>query len=194
VVARTEVPSEDAVTSEVLVGGDVAALAPISDDQARGFAARFTADYLSWDEDAPQRRWQVLAGYFPDPAAAVLGWSGRGRRHVDLVIPSVVTRLSPQRVVVETTARVVLHERLHGHTAHTAHTAQPRSDGTLDELGAPPAGLQWAAATVPGTGSWRATTMAWITVHVPVGRGAGGGLEVQPRPGSRQHRPGPVTP
>ncbi len=176
-----DVPRGGPEPSRALVGEDVAALAPICDDQARGFAARFAADYLSWDEDAPQLRWQVLAAYFPDPAAAVLGWTGRGRQHVDLVIPNVVIRLGPQRVVVETTARVVLHER----------TGPPsRPDGTRDDLGAPPPGLQWAAASAPGTGSWRATATAWTTLHVPVGRGAQGGLQVQPRTVARHTRPG----
>jgi hypothetical protein len=184
VAVPVDVPRGGPEPSRALVGEDVAALAPICDDQARGFAARFAADYLSWDEDAPQLRWQVLAAYFPDPAAAVLGWTGRGRQHVDLVIPNVVIRLGPQRVVVETTARIVLHER----------TGPPsRPDGTRDDLGAPPPGLQWAAASAPGTGSWRATATAWTRLHVPVGRGAQGGLQVQPRTVARHTRPGSVA-
>jgi hypothetical protein len=162
-----------------LLGEDVAVLVPVSDDEARGFAARFTADYLSWDEDAPQVRWQVMVGYFADPAAAVLGWTGQGRQDVDLVIPSVVLRLSPQQVVVTTVARVVLHDR-----------TGPPAPRSPDELGPPPPGLQWAAASPRGSGNWRAAATAWTDLHVPVGRSADGGLEVQPRSMARHARPG----
>ena len=179
--ATADLPTGKAEPARALIGEDVAALAPICDDQARGFAARFTADYLSWDEDAPQVRWQVLATYYADPAAAVLGWTGCGRQHVDLVIPGVVIRLSPQRLVVQTTARIVLHERI---------GPSSRPNRAPDELAPPPPGLQWAAASAPGAGSWRATATAWAELHVPVGRGADGGLEVQPRSVARHARPG----
>lgn len=176
-----DLPTGKAEPARALIGEDVAALAPICDDQARGFAARFTADYLSWDEDVPQVRWQVVATYYADPAAAVLGWTGCGRQHVDLVIPGVVIRLSPQRLVVQTTARIVLHERI---------GPSSRPNRAPDELAPPPPGLQWAAASAPGAGSWRATATAWAELHVPVGRGADGGLEVQPRSVARHARPG----
>ena len=179
--ATADLPTGKAEPARALIGEDVAALAPICDDQARGFAARFTADYLSWDEDVPQVRWQVLATYYADPAAAVLGWTGCGRQHVDLVIPGVVIRLSPQRLVVQTTARIVLHERI---------GPSSRPNRAQDELAPPPPGLQWAAASAPGAGSWRATATAWAELHVPVGRGADGGLEVQPRSVARHARPG----
>ena len=160
-----------------LIGEDLAALAPVSDDHARALAARFAADYLSWDEDAPHIRWHVLEGYFADPGAPVLGWNGRGRQHVDLVIPAAVTRISPQRVVVEVTVRIVLHER----------TSPPvPGTGGRAELGDPPAGSTWSSATPPGVGPWQATGMAWTVLPVPVGRGSSGRLEVQPRPGPRR--------
>ena len=170
----------DLEPSRALLGAGIAALTPISDDQARAFAARFATDFLSWDEDAPQVRYQVLAAYFTDPAAAVLGWSGRGRQHVDLIIPGSVLRLSPRHAVVETTARVVLHER-------TGEPVQP--DGTRQELGTAPPGLQWATASAPGSG-WRPTAMAWATLHVPVVRGVDGALKVEPRTPNRPARPG----
>ena len=182
VAAPVDVPRGSPEPSRALVGEDVAALAPLCDDQARGFAARFAADYLSWDEDAPQLRWQVLAAYFADPAAAVLGWTGCGRQHVDLVIPSVVIRLSPQRLVVQTTARIVLHERI----------GPPSSarQGTRTSSAPRRPGLQWAAASAPGTGSWRATATAWTELHVPVGRGAQGGLAGAAAQVARHTRPG----
>ena len=131
--ATADLPTGKAEPARALIGEDVAALAPICDDQARGFAARFTADYLSWDEDVPQVRWQVLATYYADPAAAVLGWTGCGRQHVDLVIPGVVIRLSPQRLVVQTTARIVLHERIgpSSRAPRTGHrtSSRPRRPG-----------------------------------------------------------------
>ena len=185
--ATADLPTGKAEPARALIGEDVAALAPICDDQARGFAARFTADYLSWDEDVPQVRWQVLATYYADPAAAVLGWTGCGRQHVDLVIPGVVIRLSPQRLVVQTTARIVLHERI-GPSSRSSRSSRPNR--APDELAPPPPGLQWAAASAPGAGSWRATATAWAELHVPVGRGADGGLEVQPRSVARHARPG----
>jgi hypothetical protein len=50
--------------------------------EAKTLAARFAADYLSWDEDDPHRRADVLREYLSDPRAATLGWDGEGRQRV----------------------------------------------------------------------------------------------------------------
>ncbi|HXV93009.1 MAG TPA: hypothetical protein VD813_06910, partial [Pseudonocardia sp.] len=50
--------------------------------EAAALAGAFAVDYLSWDQDDPDRRGRVLADYLPEPGSdpARLGWSGRGRQ------------------------------------------------------------------------------------------------------------------
>jgi hypothetical protein len=147
-----------------------AACAPVTADDAREFAARFTADYLSWDADFPYTRYRCLQPYFAHDAAAALGWDGRGRQDVNLVIPGAITRLDARHVVVAVTARIVLHVR--------DGSAPPAGDGH-EELPVPP-GLDWASATPLGSRAWRPVATAWTALRVPVGRGQDGGLVVQP--------------
>lgn len=147
-----------------------AACAAVGDDDAREFAARFTADYLSWDADFPQTRYRCLQPYFGHDAAAVLGWDGHGRQDVNLVIPGAVTRQDARHVVVAVTARIVLHER---------SGTPPRPADGHEDLPVPP-GLDWASASPLGTGAWRPIATAWTALRVPVGRSPRGDLEVQP--------------
>ena len=56
-----------------------AALRAIGKQDARRFAAQFTADYLSWDEDHPQWRSDTLRRYIdttPDDTASAMRCSG----------------------------------------------------------------------------------------------------------------------
>jgi hypothetical protein len=128
-----------------------AALSAIGKQDARQFAAQFTADYLSWDEDHPQWRSDTLRRYVdttPDDTASaeVLRWRGRGRAEVDLVIPGAVTRLH-RCWVVDVAARVVTYQR----------RADPRSG---------PSGRWWRSGR------------DWTRLHVPVGRRGDGRLAV----------------
>lgn len=81
-----------------------AAVAPVfPGEAAKAYAARFAADWLTFDEQAQDRRRQVLAGYGP---AAGQGWNGAGHQTVATVVPGEVKPLGGQAAVVTVAAQV----------------------------------------------------------------------------------------
>ena len=90
----------------------------VSKTAAVAVATRFTADVLSWDEDAPEVHVAALCAYADDPHPTTAGTpppragDGRGRQRVDLVLPPEdVLRLATGELVVSLTARVVTYIR-----------------------------------------------------------------------------------
>ena len=142
-------------------------------------ATRFTADVLSWDEDAPEVRAAALRAYAGDPHdggnTAAAGWDGRGRQRVDLVLPpEEVLRLATGELVVSLTARVVTYFR----------TAAVWSDPTLTGSGAhasavPRDAVAPAAAPSPDTPGWAAAQAYWVTISTVVHRTEAGHLVVE---------------
>ena len=57
--------------------------------EAAALAGAFAVDYLSWDEDDPERRGRVLVDYLPTPGRdpARLGWAGKGRQRAEFALP-----------------------------------------------------------------------------------------------------------
>lgn len=84
---------------------------PVSEAEALGLASRFAADYLSWDQDHPERRAEALRSLLADPSMAAIGWSGRGWQRADLVNAG---RTMPLRegavLIVEVTVRIAAPE------------------------------------------------------------------------------------
>lgn len=150
-----------------LLERSLAALEPVSDAEAGPFAARFAADYLSFDQDDPALRAEVLRGYLADPAAALLGWSGQGRQRCEFVLPGRTLHTDDGVVVVEVTARVVTYDR------------------SPEVAGGPETGV---GAAPPGPSSAIGRSCA----PAPTGRGwiAGGAHWVQLAPPVRRHRTG----
>ena len=142
-------------------------------------ATRFTADVLSWDEDAPEVRAAALRAYAGDPDdggnTAAAGWDGRGRQRVDLVLPpEEVLRLATGELVVSLTARVVTYFR----------TAAVWSDPTVTGSGAhasavPRDAVAPAAAPSPDTPGWAAAQAYWVTISTVVHRTDAGHLVVE---------------
>jgi hypothetical protein len=148
----------------------------VSKTAAVAIATRFTADVLSWDEDAPEVRAAALRAYAGDGGnAAAAGWEGLGRQRVDLVLPpEEVLRLATGELVVSLTARVVTYFR----------TAAVWSDPTLTGSGAhasavPRDAVAPAAAPSPDTPGWAAVQAYWITISTVVHRAEAGHLVVE---------------
>ena len=151
----------------------------VSKTAAVAIATRFTADVLSWDEDAPEVRAAALRAYAGDPHdggnTAAAGWDGRGRQRVDLVLPpEEVLRLATGELVVSLTARVVTYFR----------TAAIWSDPTLTGSGAhasavPRDAVAPAAAPSPDTPGWAAAQAYWVTISTVVHRTEAGHLVVE---------------
>lgn len=144
---------------------------PVTETEAIGFAVRFTADYLSWDELEPARRTAALRIYLTDPTTTDIGWSGRGRQRADLVTAGRTVVLGEGRVVVvEVTARIVSYHR---------------AESTPEQVWRPPVGeatppLSFAPAsapppTVPG---WEPGAAWWARIAPPVRRDRDGRLSV----------------
>jgi hypothetical protein len=151
----------------------------VSKTAAVALATRFTADVLSWDEDAPEVRAAALRLYAGNPNdgrnTTAAGWDGRGRQRVDLVLPpEEVLRLATGDLVVSLTARVVTYFR----------TAAVWSDPTLTGSGAhasavPRDAVAPAAAPAPDTPGWAATQAYWVTISTVVHRTDAGHLMVE---------------
>jgi len=151
----------------------------VSKTAAAALATRFTADVLSWDEDAAEVRAAALGAYAGEPHdggnTAVAGWDGRGRQRVDLVLPpEEVLRLATGELVVSLTARVVTYMR----------TAAVWSDPTVTGSGAhasavPRDAVAPAAAPPPDTPGWAAAQAYWVTIWTVVHQTEAGHLTVE---------------
>lgn len=151
---------------EVLVG-PLAKLERIEDGEAGAFAARFVTDYLSWDEDDPSRRPDVLRGYLADPRASTLGWSGAGRQRADAPLPGRLDRRSDVVVFVEVSLRVTAYARV-----------CPSSDPPVARTDEPSHALGPSSAPAGDPDAWTAGRAWWIQMAVPVTRDQRGQLVV----------------
>lgn len=147
------------------------ALEPIGEAEASAFAARFAADYLSWDEDDPTKRAEVLREYLADPRGATLGWSGAGRQRADVVLPGRTLRTSDEVIVVEVTVRVTTYQR----TCPRPDNLEPRRDDSADP---PLSAVGPSCAPPPLAEGWRVTSTFWARLAPPVTRDHAGRLVV----------------
>jgi hypothetical protein len=141
----------------------------ISKTAAVAIATRFTADVLSWDEDAPEIRAAALCAYSGNPGVgdntAAAGWDGRGRQRVDLVLPpEQVRRLATGQIVVSLTARVVTYIRTAAIWSDPAVTGGGHASAVPGNAVAP------AAAPSPDTPGWSAAPPYWVSVSTVVRR------------------------
>jgi hypothetical protein len=139
-------------------------LEPIDEAHAAAFAARFAADYLSWDEDYPPRRAEVLREYRGDPRGATLGWSGVGRQRVDVVLPGRTKHLDDGRVLVEVVVRVATSERA---SPPPAEKASQTVDGPLPEGGRY---VGPSSAPDPDSSAWQFASCDWVRLAPPIAR------------------------
>ncbi|WP_210037020.1 hypothetical protein [Pseudonocardia parietis] len=172
---RTE-PPRTAVTRygavEETFTRTVRSLEPISDLEAAAFAARFAADFQSFDQDRPSRRAEVLRPLLADPQACTWGWSGEGRQRADAPQPNRIYRRSDVVVFVEVIVRVTPYAR-----------ACPSSDpsDTGPEPVEPPGVLGPSSAPAPSDPNWIAGGSSWVRMTVPITRSADDGrLVVDP--------------
>lgn len=125
--------------------------------EAAALAGAFAVDYLSWDEDDPERRGRVLVDYLPTPGRdpARLGWTGGGRQRAEFALPGLVRPDGDGRVLVDVRVRVTPYVAVgeHGTGQDTEHAKFP---GAL------------AAAPAPTGRGWRSLASTWIRLSVPV--------------------------
>lgn len=176
-----EAATRPTVAGQALLECSVAALDPVGDAEAAAFAARFTADYLSYDEDDPALRAQVLRGYLADPSGATLGWSGVGRQRAEIVLPGRTLRTAEGMVVVEVTARVTPY-----HRAGPRFTT-PDPDGELPPRPASTVGPSCAPA--PAAPGWVAGPAQWVRIAPPVRRDVHGALVIDIGPTAAPDEP-----
>jgi hypothetical protein len=142
---------------------------PITVSEACGYAVRFAADYLSWDELEPARRTAALRNYLADPDGTAGGWSGRGRQRADLVTAGRTMVLGEGRVVVvEVTARIVGYHRVDADLAHIWRP--PIGEAT------PPLAFAPASAPPPTVAGWEPDAAWWARIAPPVRRDENGRL------------------
>ncbi len=127
--------------------------------EAAALAGAFAVDYLSWDEEDPQRRGRVLTDHLSAPGSdpARLGWSGTGRQRADFALTGLVRPDGDGRVLVDVRVRVTPY-RLVGKRAEPP--AEPEREP--DIAGVP------AVAPPPTGRGWRSLAAYWIRLSVPV--------------------------
>lgn len=138
-------------------------VAPPHPMEAAALAGAFAADYLSWDEQAPERRGQVLAQYLPSDVVgnpALLGWSGKGRQRAEFALPGAVHPDGEGRVVVDVRVRVTPYRAV-------GQPAAPAPAGDLEVAGVP------AVAPAPTARGWKSLDSYWVRLTVPVNREQG---------------------
>jgi hypothetical protein len=150
----------------------------VSTTAAAAIAARFAADALSWDEDAPGTRAAALSAYGDDGDDGDVGsktsWDGRGRQRVDLVLPpEEVLRLQSGDILVTLTARVVTYLRT------AAIWSDPAVTGGGSASAVPRDAVAPAAAPSPDTPGWAAAQAYWVPISTVVRRTAAGYLAVK---------------
>jgi hypothetical protein len=143
--------------------------AAVGELEAAAFAGRFVAEFLSWDEDDPARRAEVLRPLLRDPSGATLGWSGTGRQRVETVLPGRTLRTSCGGLIVEVTARVRAFRRTGAppdatSAAADARITHPRTAGSC----CPP----------DSSPDWVPAEATWTRVAPPVVRIPGGELRI----------------
>ena len=155
----------------VSVERSLASWEPVSVTEACGYAVRFAADYLSWDELEPTRRPAALRQYLADPGMADVGWSGQGRQRAEWATAGRTVELaSGSVVVVEVTARVVVFHR----TPHAPEDAwrPPVGEATPSLAVAP------SSAPPPVVPGWEAGSAWWVRIAPPVRRDHDGRLVI----------------
>ncbi|MGE0346618.1 MAG: hypothetical protein AB7N73_12450 [Gemmatimonadales bacterium] len=140
------------------------ARASVDEQEGSAFAARFAAEFLSWDEDNPSLRTEVLRHLLRDPRGATLGWSGAGRQRAELVLVGRTLRTPGGALVVEVTVRVQSFQRVRPRPA-----PQPL---------AAPADPERSCCPPAASADWVAGASSWARVAPPVVRDETGELKV----------------
>ncbi|GAA1245666.1 hypothetical protein GCM10009609_06310 [Pseudonocardia aurantiaca] len=127
--------------------------------EAAALAGAFAVDYLSWDEDDPDRRGRVLRDYLTVPGnnPAHLGWSGLGRQRAEFALPGRVRLDGEGRVLVDVRVRVTPYRAVGEREARVAGP-EPEPEVT----GVP------AVAPAPTGRGWRSLPSSWVRLSVPV--------------------------
>lgn len=128
--------------------------------EASALAGAFAVDYLSWDQDNPERRGHVLTDYLSAPGSdpARLGWSGRGRQRAEFALPGRVRADGDGRVLVDVRVRVTPYRPVGERTTDTVTAVEAEPDI---------AGIP-AVAPAPTARGWRSLASYWIRLSVPV--------------------------
>lgn len=168
---RTRALAQGSATRVLSVERPLSSWEPVSAGEACGYAVRFAADYLSWDEHEPARRTAALRTYLADPGMTDIGWSGHGRQRADLVTAGRTVILAQGRVVVvEVTARIVGYHRVE--VAPEEIWRPPVGEAT------PPLAFAPASAPPPTVSGWEPGAAWWVRIAPPVCRDHDGRLVI----------------
>ncbi|GEL26197.1 hypothetical protein PSU4_51510 [Pseudonocardia sulfidoxydans NBRC 16205] len=133
--------------------------------EVRALAAAFAADYLSWDEDDPTRRGDVLAEHLPARLRDLTrgttgpGWAGEGRQRAEISLAGAVGSDDDGRLLVDVRVRVTPYVRA-GRSA-----AAPQ---LVDVVRREPVLGRPSSAPPPDGVGWTGRRASWVRVSVPV--------------------------
>ncbi|WP_296152284.1 hypothetical protein [Pseudonocardia sp. SCN 73-27] len=133
--------------------------------EVRALAAAFAADYLSWDEDDPIRRGDVLAEHLPARLRDLTrgtpgpGWAGEGRQRAEISLAGAIGSDEDGRLLVDVRVRVTPYFRA-GRAAASGLPVDVVRRGP--ELGRP------SSAPPPDGKGWTGRRASWVRISVPV--------------------------
>lgn len=191
--------SDDARAARTTVDRPVEALRPVGVDEARQLAECFALDYLSCDEDDPDRRRMALEPYLARRSDALLGWPGdkpgKGRwRAVQARAGEVLPYGHGFTVDVKVLVEVFepIPEPDPAADADSVadvedHDAEHDCGGDGDESSAGPSpprpelplGARWSAVPAASAPGWRQVMSIWQRLGIPVRRHDLGHLVVE---------------
>lgn len=180
--------ADDTRAARTTVDRPVAALRPVGIDEARQLAECFALDYLSCDEDDPERRRVALEPYLSRRSDALLGWPGekpgRGRwravhARAGEVLPYSHGVTVDVKVLVEVFARTPADQTS---TSDAEDDERPPTEAAAENLcSAPelPLGARWSAVPGAYAPGWTHEMSIWQRLGIPIRRHDLGHLVVE---------------
>lgn len=188
--------SDDARATRTTVDRPVEALRPVGVDEARQLAECFALDYLSCDEDDPDRRQLALEPYLARRSDALLGWPGdkpgKGRwravhARAGEVLPYSHGITIDVKVLVEVFERTAVPDPPAAADAASAGESHGAETGSAAESTAGPSppraelplGARWSSVPAASAPGWRQVMSIWQRLGIPVRRHDLGHLVVE---------------
>ncbi len=146
-------------------------------DETAQLAVTFAMDYLSFDQEDPDRWRQVLARYLFAESSHGHGWPGQGRQRAEFAVAG-RHHLDGALCWVDVRVRVTPYHRLLPAAAGLPEPTGPGTPPAAQGTGAVRGDAVLASAPPPAAIGWVAEAAIWYRMSVPVRRSRSGAVFV----------------